>query len=681
MPTTTVYANRAAMTRSGSPNTSTSSGLTNTEIKYMGAGSGEITRPVYGFSVPKELYGKQVTSGYVTFVLEQLIASESDFLASALIRKNPEDLVISAVTYNNAWDGVALDEKLLNNVWRDQKQTHASSTVIAKALNGITIIPFYKYSNKNSGATVTTAPAITFTYSDTAIPNITQGKTPGYKNPNKEILLSCLLADDIVAEPNLTAAKLRWRIAGQSDYTEIPLGTPVPLAQEVDHAGFFLSYSLSVPAKTFPTKQQLEWQIQVELDGQWWSQNAAWEPLSTVDSISRAVPKAPVNALVDTESDNVFSWEHINATSSDPTGYDLQYSTNGETWQPLSAKQNSDACECTIARDTLLSGKSWWRVRTYNADQVAGEWSGIAAIVGYGAPPAPIIVGIENSARPLIVWQSAVQIAFELEILQQGSVVLHVDETAGTEKRYRVKQFLDDGTYTLKIRVKSSGLYWSAWAGANFLIKTVKPPVVSISGTKLKNGVLIETDPVEDMLYLLRDRVPIAKMPSGFAEDYCSVGVHRYMIRRVTPQNTFSDSAVIEVATNVEQAVIAPSGSPRQMIAPLLQIQANQYPSSLGIAAEMRYFAGRRYPVAAIDESVQREFTPAFASLSTEQVTALQLLTENGEPVIYRNVAGDCAHCIITAMTPIKAWNGFTTWEMTMRQVDFVECIEYSEVI
>lgn len=436
---------------------------------------------------------------------------------------------------------------------------------------------------------------------------------------------------------------------------------------------------LTLPKDTFHSGT-IQWGIEsaIGLDGDVTVFSGTIWNLSTVDAKSTATPISPNNAMIDVESANVFKWKHNISTGSTPTGYDLQYSTDGHNWLPLASNKSTASLQYTVPANKLPAGKLWWRVRTYNGDGIAGEWSNSAAIVGYGAPPTPVITSVSNTARPTVTWTSSTQIAYDLGIYQGETEILRTGETAGTAKTYVSPDFLEDGTYTAKLRIENSGLYWSKWATKNFTIRTSKPAAPSISGKSVKNGVIIISSNKGNGLFLLRDGIPIAKIINGQAEDYTAVGWHEYKIRLVSGA-AFSDSAPLMLETKIDQAVIASADTPKNMIGPLLQSEKNVYPSTSNIASEMLFYAGRKYPVAVTTDDITEQFSPSFASLTPNQYERIKKKMESSTIVIYRNNGGECAYCLITNISPSRS-NFFTSWGMTLSRVDYIERIDYDGV-
>lgn len=675
MSTATVYAKAAANIISQNPDSSFPINGWNVELSYAKS-TGRTANAVYSFDVPADLYGKQVISGYLNFIK----SSSTSVFGSTIAKLNsPDKFNVNTATWNNIVDAEPLNyQGSLGD--RNQSQT-SRAEIMARLLNGAYLFATSDY-DRSLSTTITGKPSISITYNDVTVPQITQKDLIGYRNPLKAFEIQFSLTEDIIGPINITGAKIRWKEKDATHYSEADI-PPDPYVSDSFYriTGIRHDNKQTIPPGTLPTGKLLDYQLQVQVNGEWWSQNTAWNTLSTIDSISTAIPKEPVNAIINVEVENTFRWQHVIATGSDPTGFDLQYSIDNYTWQQLGTERDTAETYCVVAANILPAGKFQWRIRTYNNDGITGEWSEPVALVGYGAPPTPIISEITNSARPTIRWQSATQIAYELIVQQDGRELVHARETAGADKAYTVSDFLQDGTYAVLVRIKNSGLYWSQWASADFTIRTDKPAPPIITGQPIENGVAVSAAEGPDVLYLLRDGIPIAKLYGGQAVDYGAAGLHKYVVRRVNAAGAFADSAPLALETKIEQALIAPADNPANFIGPLLQTQSNQYSSTASIVVELNHYAGRKYPVAVTDGTVDEEFSPVFAALTPDQWQALRNFMEDAAPVLYRNSAGDCAFCVISSLNPTKNWNGFTAWEMTMPRIDYVERIDYEEGI
>lgn len=464
----------------------------------------------------------------------------------------------------------------------------------------------------------------------------------------------------LLIEQRQKAAKFRWRAAGDTTYTEIyvPDGT----------------MHCEVPANTITTAG-IEWQVQVQSEHGDWSTTTEWQTLTTIDSLSEAKPISPVSAYINAQESNLFQWEHIIDTGSPPHKSELQYSTNNLTWANF-ASVNGPQTQVTVPANTLPAGRIWWRVRTYNTDDVAGQWSEGAAIVTKGAPLAPVITDITNSARPLIKWQSLGQISYEIKITVAGETVYEIKETASATKAHQVEEYLDDGQYVVHVRIKNADLIFSEWSTGALTISTIKPTPPTIKASAVKDGIMITLDSVDGALkmYLFRDHVPIAKI-TGDYYDYTANGTHNYAVRVVSNDDSFADSNQTFATLKIDGYVFAPHDNPMEMIrCKILRDSPPTLPGTKQIQYAIQHYAGRKYPVCAFSQFTNDSATPQYSFLHVADWNKMQDLIEARKTVVYRDMYGNTKYWVITG----------ATYTQSKLSVDFslsVETVDYNQKI
>ena len=459
------------------------------------------------------------------------------------------------------------------------------------------------------------------------------------------------------------AAKFRYQESSAETYTEIDIedGTQ----------------SYTVAASTF-TAASVDWQVQIESEDEFWTDETAWFTLDTgEDSLSTAVCVSPVNKAVNGAIDNTFSWTHIIDTGTEPTGADLQYMIPEGEWTTLATVTGSDT-HTVIAAGTLPSGTVYWRVRTYNANSEAGEWSGAAYIAVRAAPSAPSISSISNAARPVVRWQSSSQVSYELNVLSGINTIYSTGEIPGTVKVHGVTDYLDDGSYTVQLRIKNEYSLWSGWTTGGVTISTTKPDAPTITATAITNGVRITVDVSADIttMYLLRNDIPIAKI-TGTYDDYAAVGTNTYVVRGVDVGDNFADSEEAEAETVINHAVIAAVDDLEEMVS--LIVRRGDYPTSprskTYISASNNY-AGRTYPVITFSEFLSESYSPIYAFSSATDFDALNELADRRQAILYRDARGDSYYGAIVGLPSERDRLGYT-FTLNITRVDYVEEIDY----
>lgn len=218
--------------------------------------------------------------------------------------------------------------------------------------------------------------------------------------------------------------------------------------------------SVTVPANTFAGTTSIQWQVAVTANsGVVTTSN--WMTISTADATPTASPLNPVDTVIDGSKDVLFQWRHSISTGTAQSKADLQKSTDGNTWTTL-ATVTGAARQWMCPAGTLTSSIKYWRVRTYNADGIAGAWSDAAQIVVIAAPTAPSIQIKSTGPRPSISWQTSEQEAYQVELDGKLSGGTHY----GTEKTWTSPAYLADGSHTVRVRVQNQYGMWSNWGAA-----------------------------------------------------------------------------------------------------------------------------------------------------------------------------------------------------------------------
>ena len=403
----------------------------------------------------------------------------------------------------------------------------------------------------------------------------------------------------------------RWRKAGTTTIYEIPSD----------------STRLTIPANTFPNVD-IEWQVVVTSDDNINSQPDSWFTLSATDSISSALPISPVDSIILSEIDNYFSWSHIIATGTKQTAFDLQYRTLGtDTWINLYSGIGSTTGHLVPA-NTFAVGNIQWRVRTYNTDDVVGEWSSPASVVVRGLPQAPSISGYNNNPRPTISWQSPEQQAFEVKLGDWESGVVF-----GTDKEYKIPFYLTSGNHTISIRITNEYGEKSDWARVTIPISNVYGSEIVLK-TRAKEHAILTWSGIGKIFYIYRDGVLIGKTDSDTFTDYLATGKHSYQIRAVDENDNYGlSNEVIEIAIP-NCAMMAEIGAYDWVLLRYTQAGASYKESEL-ISVTYTHHSGRRLPMASTVEF--EDSTANFSYRFKDVETYNKAKALKGKLVVWKN--------------------------------------------
>lgn len=443
--------------------------------------------------------------------------------------------------------------------------------------------------------------------------------------------------DNVQQMPKQQAYQFRWRVTGQSTYKE----ATVTSANE----------SGTVPAGTFPEKGSIDWCVRVQSDDGIWSEWSSWMTLTTVDSVPVSTELRPDLGYVDGSIPQVFSWKHVIGTGTAQSRFEVQYRTADGDWTALAAGEGA-AQMVELLPGALPSGKIFWRVRTANSDRVWGSWSEPASIVVRASPPAPVIGQMDGAPRPLVCWQAQDQQGYQVRI---GSV--DSQEQYGAEKQWRCPVYLDDGSYTVGIRVKNEFGLWSSWSQAQLAVKNCGIGRIIPSSRVLGREILLSwnvSGTFSDFL-VKRDGKIISVADGTVYKDRTCVGIHRYELIGRQADFHYVSSEVWTESLAIQGAAITGldggewiSLSVRRGGLPVHQLE------SQALVGYQHYY-GHRLPAAEISKGRTRRHRMAFSLPDNGLLPALQELV--GCAVIYKDQWGSCFTGILEGMT-IEYKNG-----------------------
>lgn len=424
------------------------------------------------------------------------------------------------------------------------------------------------------------------------------------------------------------------------------------------------SQSVTVPANTFAGTTSIQWQVAVTANSGA-TTTSDWVTLSTADATPTAAPLSPVDTVIDGSKDVLFQWQHSIATGTAQSKADLQKSTDGSTWTTL-ATVNGAARQWTCPAGTLTSSVKYWRVRTYNADGIAGEWSDAAQIVVIAAPTAPSIQIKSTGPRPSISWQTSEQEAYQVELDGKLSGGTHY----GTDKTWTSPAYLADGSHTVRVRVQNQYGMWSNW-GAAALPVTNTPGAsitLSVQASSVAN-LSWQTSGSYDFYLVYRNEKPIAKLTQTQYTDELSSGNVTYQVRGCFDGSSnygLSSAVTVDIRAEVHQVSDLDTGLTLRL--PYSDSQHRQTTRTLSRQVELLQLSGAYYPVAVEVDSGTDALSITAALLDESEIRQLMGLV--GKLVCAKTPQGDMVIGYITSLP--KQHDGFlNVFNFTIEQIDY----------
>lgn len=430
--------------------------------------------------------------------------------------------------------------------------------------------------------------------------------------------------------------------------------------------------SVTVPANTFAGTTSIQWQVAVTANsGVVTTSN--WVTLSTADATPTAAPLSPVDTVIDGSKDVLFQWQHSISTGTAQSKADLQKSADGSTWTTL-ATVTGAARQWTCPAGTLTSSIKYWRVRTYNADGVAGEWSDAAQIVVIAAPTAPSIQIKSTGPRPSISWQTSEQEAYQVELDGKLSGGTHY----GTDKTWTSPAYLSDGSHTVRVRVQNQYGMWSDWGAA--ALPVTNTPGASITLTVQASSVADlswQTSGSYDFYLVYRNEKPIAKLTQTQYTDELSSGSTTYQVRGcyADSSNYGLSSAVTVTITTGQYVTLYGIASGKKVTLKHCGLKNQPVQNAINRDIQYIFMYGSTYPHAERSEFVTKKVGGTAVFLPGEDKAGFDALigelvclkTQPGEMVIgYLNETSDTSR-----VNPDKSVVNFS-----IQQIDYSEVID-----
>lgn len=452
-----------------------------------------------------------------------------------------------------------------------------------------------------------------------------------------------------------TSGTLQWRVGSSGSINSIDVGT----AQQY-----------TIPAGTF-TSNDIQWRVAVVVEGITLTSN--WIAISTAEAISTASLVSPRSGYLDGAIDNTFAWSHIIDTGTQQTRFDLSTSRNGSSWE--TTKTESTASTSTvIPGGTFDAGPLFWRVRTYNTDNVPGEWSETAQVIVIAAPDAPVVTLVENSPRPLINWQGSGQQAFEITV--DGENVKH---EFGVAKTYRVEDYLTDGQHTIGVRVQNQFGLWSYWGSVSLVVSNMAGSEITLNGYNRGYAALTwTTEGAYDKYYIYRDGELIAKTTATSYDDALTNDAHIYQVRGAYDSSgDYGLSNAVNVMVRPETTILATVDGATSVSLPYSETNKRQTTMNTSRQMATMYFAGSPLPSMEIAEWTDRSMTITAALKPDESKAALMSLV--GKIVCARDQYGNCV------IGPLPGWTTrdyemYTAIQTTIQDVNWREAIKHDPI-
>lgn len=392
--------------------------------------------------------------------------------------------------------------------------------------------------------------------------------------------------------------------------------------------------SVTIPANTFPGGT-VQWYLS-GTDTQGTSSQTPVYTVTTTDSEAVATATEPSGTVEDGSAPIVFKWTVTNDSGSTPTGADLQYSTDGESWSTFANVSGANT-QYSAPANTFAAGTVYWRVRAYNRDNVAGSWSSSKQFVSVAAPAAPA-VSVDAVPFATISWQSEGQQAYRVTVDGKG-----YGPYFGSAKRFELPDYLGDGGHTATVEIQGTYGLWSSPGTVDFSVANVTGAAITLRGTFYRDAELSWTseDQTADF-FIYRDGVRIGHTGQLFFADRTVLGDHSWQVINRLAGGYYTASNTVQGALRSCCTAIAPLAGGAWLELRKSASESSEQSFAASRQISLRHFEGSAYPVAEISPFLDLSGSYDVAFLYSEAEAAAQFEAMLGSTVILKSRGGEC---------------------------------------
>lgn len=339
----------------------------------------------------------------------------------------------------------------------------------------------------------------------------------------------------------------------------------------------------------------------------------------------------------------LFSWVYNSATAATQAGATLEWRSGTGTWNVITLTQEAQSYLCDVM---FPQGTIEWRIKVTNNIGETSDYA-YAKFEVIGKPAIPVITKIENKALPAIEWNASDQCAYEITISSGEVDILHETVYSG-KMQYKPNLFLENGSYTVRLRTKNSIELWSDETSKTFAINAVLPEMPEI--ILRQDGRDIQLDITHDgtKVAIIRNDKVIAVLDEDESHytDSTVVSGKEYTYKARAFKEGYSDSAAKSGMVDFEGFELR--AGTEVLYCDKSENQFLSYTEERSTNRELIQYVGREYPVLEAGEFKSQKIHRNIY-LSVDDYEIMKKINDGA--AWYRDDKGNSFLCIVSDLS------------------------------
>lgn len=557
-------------------------------------------------------------------------------------------------TYRNiAMDGTNYDEpvKFLKN---------RAFCITASFPDSNTYAPYIKTSLKDG----TTKPYVKVTLGSKnySYPLYKAGPKGGaYSNPRNAIKFQWEnrakydVAETYAGNIPQTSAVFYWKTSSEGSYHSVNVSGSTT--------------AVTIPANTFPTASTIQWYVKTT-DAGGTSKSTDVFSFSTTAATMVATVVSPINSIEENNAPITLKWR-LSSSDGFPASRVALYWKEHSASEWTSLYDVSEAITSyTVPANTFPVGEIDWYVRGWNVDDVQGTGSS-ATFVSFGAPDAPV-VDSDQAPFATITWQADNQQAYELEIAGKK-----YGPYFGSDKSFTLVDYLEDGTYHVRVRIMGDYRQWSLWGETELYIENIPGQDVVLSAKVWIESELSwnTEDETADFLIYRNGKQIGHTTKSAFIDMLANGETEYYVVNRLSDGN-YTKSNVIQRTIKPEFLYIK-GVEDTDWIAVRYTLNGTSDPQYYdNITVTYSPISGKAYQQVFASEFYDTTIGYSAVFLYTEKEALERFKKLFGKPVMAKFPDGWAGVCFINSWQHYPKKGYYTAYTFTLKQIDWEDYVD-----